>query len=475
MKNSNDVDPGFLSNLMSNIDIEGPDPFPLEAAPAPLLGQEVVGPIMDGRPINRGSECSDKYLNKLRDDVKNLPNKKVNTLSKKIPHKPLTQAEIDKFNILKPDNLDRLMNKIIEDTSGSLSQIISTTMTITGRNKGVIINHVDMDPFDVNEHVIKVVSNFGEKTFEGYQEPQKTRQNRGRRKKPKVATKRKKQGSGKYMNSQITVVILYNERKYKIKLFNGDSFQIPGINNNDFLEVLRILENYLFYSYYLPPDRPAFKVDQPENDGAVKVMWVKAGTKNYKMYFKLLPRHVLNLCLLSDIFRCEVLKYKYDFEDLEKALAHECSIYNCSRCADLAHVKSMRAHKIPMACYYKCDNKLTKAEFDDNTGLKLKLMFYNGIVDKKDKFTTVNIFRGSVIDGKKYHSSVEHNIWGAKITILGGLHESQTKDIYNYLNMIFTFYYDAIQIFTDDIDNIYELSIYPDNVGGFPLKGKLTS
>lgn len=508
---SNDVSLDFINDFMSDINSVEPTTNDILTKHTSNESDDntTVLPKFDVKVENKKKPDagSNEYLDEIKGQIMKVGVKKINTLSKKIPHK-YQKDEIDKFNILQPENMKNIIDPIIDSEDGVISRVYTTTMTIIGRTSGINVDYKDMSPLVTNKYCIMLQSNFEEKVYEGYKPPVKPKQNRGRRQKAKPVTKRKKQGSGKHMHSQITVVIDYKGKKYKVKLFNGDSFQVPGINDtnfHNFLIVLKILESYLYFCYrladhekckfedyvdkniipnnksaeanleYLSNNDPSKLLgeyekndccDEELKDKKINVMWLKANTKNYKMYFKLLPRHVLNLHLLFDIFQCEMLRYKYNFDDINEQLDHDVTLcnYDCTKCEELKHYKKMEEYIMPYSCYHKCGNPLKHVGWDDNTGLKIKLIFYNGVVDRKDKFTTVNIFRGATIDGRKYHQSLDHTTWGAKILVLGGLYEKKTRDIYDYLECIFTYYFSDVQVFTDDTNNLYELGIYKDNI-----------
>lgn len=84
-----------------------------------------------------------------------------------------------------------------------------------------------------NATVVRVVCNFGEKQYVDYTPPIKApKSNRGRKKKAKPKKKRQIQGTGKYMNSQITFEVLsckIPNKLYKVKIFRNGKIQIPGI------------------------------------------------------------------------------------------------------------------------------------------------------------------------------------------------------------------------------------------------------
>ena len=109
-----------------------------------------------------------------------------------------------------------------------------TTSTIEALYHGVEFHEEELIKLVVpNERVIDIGCNFGRVIFAGYVAPDvKAKSNRGRRKKDKPRKRRKRQGSGLYMNSQITFTVLSPKvygKKYKVKVFRNGKIQIPGI------------------------------------------------------------------------------------------------------------------------------------------------------------------------------------------------------------------------------------------------------
>jgi hypothetical protein len=142
--------------------------------------------------------------------------------------------------------------------------LIPSTLTLQGSFKG--INFVNEELIKILQEptgdILKIGCNFGElynreylKHLEKLKREQEEKEkiepssNRGRKKIEKVP-KRKKQGNGKYFQSQITFIIWHPEigRNYQIKLFHNGVFQVPGIQRPDMTDLIypiKTLENYI--------------------------------------------------------------------------------------------------------------------------------------------------------------------------------------------------------------------------------------
>lgn len=175
-----------------------------------------------------------------------------------VPDAPLIDNVLPKYNLL--GNTDMFIytreNSLAIDVDDPrfkyITVPVATTFTIEGKIANVCFNEVGLiDELVPNEHIVKIGCNFGEHMFDGYTDPVKIRKsNRGRKAQPKK-TKRKSQGSGKYFNSQITMVARdtvdnelyatphmpclkdedgndYWHILYKYKIFRNGDIQLPG-------------------------------------------------------------------------------------------------------------------------------------------------------------------------------------------------------------------------------------------------------
>lgn len=100
-------------------------------------------------------------------------------------------------------------------------------------------------------NIIKFTCNFGCKINPTYvAKPKIPKSGRGRKPKQKPESKRRKQGTGKEFQTQITFVVknVLNDREYQIKLFRNGRFQIPGGQQpslEDFIVPLLELRDFL--------------------------------------------------------------------------------------------------------------------------------------------------------------------------------------------------------------------------------------
>ena len=118
-----------------------------------------------------------------------------------------------------------------------------STITVEARFSNLNIKESELTvACTPDQYVVKIESNFGEKTYEHYTPPvPKPRSNRGRRKSVKPKRKaRQVPGTGKYMNSQTTFNVISRSvpnKMYKIKVFRTGTIQIPGAIHSDLDDV----------------------------------------------------------------------------------------------------------------------------------------------------------------------------------------------------------------------------------------------
>lgn len=336
-----------------------------------------------------------------------------------------------------------------------LSPPISTTTTLSGILSNLVLDEHNINAFEPNDRVIIIESNFGTKmhsSIEGIIKPTATsKSTRGR--KPKVKEKkkeRKKQGSGKCFNSQITFVVktdivdsstITGYKEYKFKVFRNNKEQLPGARPEYLSEILAANNEViaLLNQAFVPADNP----------NKIKLVSLSACMKNYKFYLKMYPHQILDLGLLKQIFLIERLKDstrgQYTISDILKI--------NCN-CGE----------KICINCFNKDllgDERLREVcDIDDSTSpphpvifdvrytyedTKMSIIFHTPLDDNPKKTIRVNIFPGNEIP-TDYSEGIAEGTYGGKINILGALHESTTKEIYQYLLYMFDKYYNDVVV-----------------------------
>lgn len=117
------------------------------------------------------------------------------------------------------------------------TKLTRTVISIEGKFLNLFINETLIDFFEPTGDILCCESNYGCNKVKTYDPPKK------RKKKIESNRKynRKKQGNGTQMNSQIQFHLKSNfnpNKIYKIKVFRNETFQIPGILNADFSDVI---------------------------------------------------------------------------------------------------------------------------------------------------------------------------------------------------------------------------------------------
>ena len=120
-----------------------------------------------------------------------------------------------------------------------------SVITIEGTLSNIEFKEKELiDKLIPNADVVFIGCNFGEKKYDLYDPPKPKRNNRGRKTKERPHTRRQIQGSGTYMNSQITFFTKSDsvpDKIYKIKVFRNGEMQIPGIINEDLIDIKRAI------------------------------------------------------------------------------------------------------------------------------------------------------------------------------------------------------------------------------------------
>lgn len=137
---------------------------------------------------------------------------------------------------------------------GILTPLSPSTATIQGKFTNVELSSDMIDMFYLTGNIISASSNDGTVMNENYQAPVvgEKKSKRGRKKKEKPKTKRCKNGKFGSM-IQFEIKSIYKRDKvYKIKAFNKETFQVPGVLDPKFRDVIpaltelaRFLENGL--------------------------------------------------------------------------------------------------------------------------------------------------------------------------------------------------------------------------------------
>lgn len=263
--------------------------------------------------------------------------------------------------------------------------------------------------------ILMIGCNFGEKFNSEYIAPVAVKKSgRGRKPKPKIKNKRRSQGTGKYFSSQITFLIKHATTSliYKIKLFRNGVFQVPGVKDpsmSDLIEPINALKEYLSFNFV----------------SNVQIMNFMAVMRNYKARLIDENLHV-------------------DLEKLEECINKEKS-YNLFKPYINYLLKNIPDHlAYNMFKFIGKTNPLNVAEVSYNTDrcFCLILKFYRPMPGDSTKKTTVKLLKKG------------------KINFDGGNSEYEVKELYYWLEYIYTKYKDQILIDITKIQNEYHKEFY---------------
>ncbi len=125
----------------------------------------------------------------------------------------------------------------------TLSPVSITMYTVKAKFANIDFHEQELIKWvEPTKTVVRIGSNYGEKNHETYVPPVKAQpqSKRGRRKKIKVVKYRKRNGNGKYMNSQISFYVnskFINGKIFKMKLFRTGTIQIPGVTSDNLEDI----------------------------------------------------------------------------------------------------------------------------------------------------------------------------------------------------------------------------------------------
>lgn len=354
-------------------------------------------------------------------------------------------------------------------TDEILSPPISTTTTLSGILTGLVLDEHDIGMFEPTENVIMIESNFGSAihhSVKPFVEKLSSVAKRGRKKKT-VAKERKKQGTGKCFNSQVTFVVagkdpdpntVSQRTELKFKIFRCNKLQLPGAKPSSLDDIFDATNHVLALL-----NKSLVKPGQPP----IEITSLVASMKNYKFYLKLERDNIINLMLLKKILLIERLKdLSGGGNAISKIMSINCSCNEkkCLHCfnkalvtdpeiIDIVNINDMNSPPHP---------KISDVGYTTED-TKLSLRFHTPSEDNPTKDVLVNIFPGSTIS-TDYSPGMPMGVFGAKINVLGALVESVTTDIYNYLLYIFETHYDDIVINTRRLADSSPYEVFYDEV-----------
>lgn len=258
------------------------------------------------------------------------------------------------------------------ESENCFTDLLLSTITVESKISNIkfkeneLINHLSLELLSLKDQekykdIIKIGCNYQEYITEKYLELTKPikKSNRGRKKKIKPISNRKKQGNGKYFNSQITFTILdYTDKTkfYHLKLFTNGTIQIPYVCNEN-IEIIRPI--ILLVIDYIK-DINNIKINLDEE---INIIYIKSIMRNYKFNIED-PKYFIDLNQFKNVL--------LDFKSYQNSNDNN-EIYN-------THSDILNSLKLNMIKY----------NFERYTGIILK--FNTPIEDNKEKLTTVKIF-----------------------------------------------------------------------------------
>lgn len=148
-------------------------------------------------------------------------------------------------NLLDPLNMATFTNVLTRfRPTNVFDRIEISTVTLTAALGNVSFHERELiKVIEPTYDIPHVSSNWGEKTFAGWEPPKRERKsNRGRPPRVKAEKPRKKQGSGKCFSSQMQMAVRTEHSQkgvFKIKVFRTGTLQIPGATVTSISDVIR--------------------------------------------------------------------------------------------------------------------------------------------------------------------------------------------------------------------------------------------
>jgi hypothetical protein len=217
---------------------------------------------------------------------------------------------------------------LINVPGGLLTPLNPSTATIQGRFTNVDLTSDLVHIFEpLTGNIIRAKSNDGEIVNQNYVPPpiEEKKSKRGRKKKEKQKTKRCKNGAFGSM-IQFMVQSLYRKNKvYKIKAFNKETFQVPGVLDPQFNDVIPALNEL---SLFLEKRLGSEKVFVQEIKPLMRNYTCRITNPNYRInlaaFAKFIARYqtsdLSKYDLLNKLRQNKTFKYNNLIQEIEKFL-----------------------------------------------------------------------------------------------------------------------------------------------------------
>jgi len=306
---------------------------------------------------------------------------KIRPVKKQVPKPPPLPQPTPTYNLIDEETLESFCTPKVTHLDG-FSPLFHNTITLNGKLKNIFFHEEELigKLSAVNNVVVCIDCNYGTHKNELYV-PKRVIIH-----KKKVKRPRKKQGSGKCFNSQITFYVRVQEadgihKQYGFKVFRTGKLQLPGAR----LETIRGIINSVTPIIHIL--NGALYPNEADIDKMVSLEYITPSMKNYKFIIEMNPMCILNLAILKKLL---LDKKKNREEDAKWPLIHD-------------------------VCYSGEDTKLY-------------IGFQTPTEDLPYKIMRVNIFSSG------------------RVNILGGLEDVSARRVYKLLHSIFAEHRDQLII-----------------------------
>ena len=321
------------------------------------------------------------------------------------------------------DNISSIEFKLTFIENGLLTPLNPSTATIQGRFTNVELTSDLIDIFTLTGNIIAASSNDGTVFNLNYVPPpvEEKKSKRGRKKKEKKKTKRCKNGKFGSM-IQFEIKSVYKKAKlYKIKAFNKETFQVPGVLDPYFGDVMPALnELAIFLEKTLGSD----KVEVVDIKPLMRNYTCRIINQNYRINLSAFAKFITNY-QISELSKYEMLEKLRK----RKAFRHNNLIQEIDKYLPINHMG------------------IESIQFDleKYAGIKIKFRRPLHKINKaKDYLKDITV--------KLYQSG--------KVNIDGGKNIAEIEEIYLWLNDIFVKNFGELIVdingIIDDIDD-YEM------------------
>ena len=207
------------------------------------------------------------------------------------------EAKILNVNFKEYDLIKSILNLVYSQDESNENQYITTP-----EFESEYVSKVK-EEFKLHKNIIKIGCNYGEYISKKYIDLTTVvkKSNRGRKKKEKKVTNRKKQGNGKYFNSQITFTVIDkdNEKKfYHVKIFTNGTIQIPCVCDENIHSISYIIDDIIHILNQ-------FDYAKPNPTKEITIDYIKSIMRNYKF-----STQNINLFLDLKKFQSLILNFK---------------------------------------------------------------------------------------------------------------------------------------------------------------------